>query len=65
MIKMACGTKGVGYGAQGIPNGADYFKVTLKHVPEYAMSVHGKLYIVVDSGASQCLFRRIGMSYKV
>ena len=44
-----------------IVDGADYFTAPLKHGAEYAMQTAGRRVIVVDSGASKCLFRRKGM----
>ena len=45
----------------GIPEGADYFTVPLKHGVKYAMLVAGRWVIVVNSEASHSLFRRRGM----
>ena len=50
-----------------VPEGADYFTVPLKHGQQYVMMAAGIWVIVVDSGASRCLFRRRGMftTYKL
>ena len=45
----------------GIPEGADYFTVPLKHGAEYVILVAGRWVIVVESGASRSLCRRRGM----
>ena len=45
----------------GMPEGADYFTVPLKHGPKYATLVAGRRVMVVDSGASRSLFRWRGM----
>ena len=51
------GGEGVMPDAPGaIPDGADYFTAPLKHGAEYAMLTAGRRVIVVDSGASKCLF---------
>ena len=50
-----------------VPEGADYFTVSLKHEPQYIMQAAGRWVIVVESGASRRLFRRRGIrtTYKL
>ena len=49
------------------PEGADYFTVSHKHGRQYIMLTAGRWIIVVDSGASRCLFHRRSMftTYKL